>query len=82
MFLGVPVSKLRVIESMNKDVEQCKLETLQYWLNNKIDASWKEIVQALEFLDECVIATKVKQKYLWPSAGGEREGECVNYELC
>ena len=81
--MGVPMPKLKSIESTNlKEVERCKLDTLQYWLDNEIDASWKEIVQALEKSDHCVLAAKVKKKYLWPSTGGEGEGECVKYELC
>ena len=77
VLLGVPYSQLKEIELTNKNVGRCKLETLQYWLNNKIDASWKKIVRALELSNQYVLASKVKKKYLWSSIG-----ECVNYELC
>ena len=65
--LGVPVSELRKIESASgsEHVEQCKAETIQYWLDNNPDASWMKIAQALELVDELVLAAEVKWMYLW-----------------
>ena len=77
MMLNVPVSELRKIESSNPkgSVERCKIETLQYWLDNNVNASWKEVVRALEQTDQLVLAATVKQKYLWLTNSSEEDGE-------
>ena len=50
--LGVPVSQLKKIElDHQKDSDRCKLELLQYWLDNNLVPTWNEIVQALEKTD-------------------------------
>ena len=73
--LGVPVSQLRKIElDHQKDSDRCKLELLQYWLDNKLVPTWNEIVQALEKTDQLALAAQIKQDYLWPSAVSEEEG--------
>ena len=73
--LGVPVSQLRKIElDHQKDSDRCKLELLQYWLDNKLVPTWIEIVQALEKTDQLSLAAQIKQNYLWLSAVSEEEG--------
>ena len=74
--LGVPVSQLRKIElDHKKDSDRCKLELLQYWLDNKLVPTWNEIVQALEKTDQLALAAQIKHNYLWPtSAVSEEEG--------
>ena len=79
--LGVIVSELRKIESAYKgSIERCKVETIQYWLDNNADASWKEVAQALEQIDQLALAAKVKKKYLWTTC--EQEGVCVCVCVC
>ena len=52
--LGVPVSQLKKIELDHQtDSDRCKLELLQYWLDNNLGPfTWNEIVQALEKTDQ------------------------------
>ena len=74
--LGVPVSQLKKIElDHQKDSDRCKLELLQYWLDNKLVPSWNEIVQALEKTDQLALAAQIKHDYLWSSAVSEDEGK-------
>ena len=39
--LGVPVSTLNCIKSENSDVENKKIQMFQFWLQCKVDASWR-----------------------------------------
>ena len=80
--LGVPVSELRKIESahLKGSVERCKIDTVQYWLDNNADASWKVVARALDFIDKPLLAATVKQKYLWTTC--EREGVCACVCVC
>ena len=78
--LGIPVSQLRKIELHHqKDPDRCKLELLQYWLDNTLVPTWNEIVQALEKTDQLALAAQIKRDYLWSSAVSEEEGmyKCV-----
>ena len=82
-FLGVPVKQLRKIESSHLRgdfLDRCKIDMLQYWLDNNVNASWKDVARALEQIDQLVLATAVKHKYLLLTAGecGKRDGvyEC------
>ena len=68
--LGVPVSKLKKIESENpKDSDRCKLEMLQYWLDTELIPTWNEVVRTLEKTDQLVLAAEVKHGYSMPSEG-------------
>ena len=72
--LGVPVPQLRDIESNHqKDSDRCKLELLQYWLNNNLDPTWNKIVLALEKTDQLALAAQIRLDYL-PAAVTEKEG--------
>ena len=62
--LGVPVSKLNCIKSDNSDVENKKIQMFQFWLQYKVDASWKMVIQALEQNNYLVMATELSKKYL------------------
>ena len=63
--LGVPVSKLKEIESKYpNDSDRCKLEMLQYWLDTKLGPTWNEVTQALEKADQLTLAAQVKHEYL------------------
>ena len=76
--LGIPVFQLRKIESDHqKDSDRCKLELLQYWLDNTLNPTWNEIVQALEKTGQLVLAAQIKHDYLWSASITEVEGMCV-----
>ena len=63
--MGVPVKQLQKIESLHRgELERCKIDMLQYWLDNDVNASWKDVVRALEHTNQLVLAETVKQKYL------------------
>ena len=67
--LNVPVSQLRKIKSHHqKDSDRCKLELLQYWLDNALLPTWNEIVQALEQTDQLALAAQIKHDYLLSKA--------------
>lgn len=68
--LGVPVKELRKIESSHgREFERCKIDMLEYWLDNTVDASWNEVEQTLKKTNHLLLATEVKQKYLRSDQG-------------
>ena len=64
--LGVPFSKLKEIESLygQKDLERCKTEMLQYWLDNKLVPKWNEVIVAVKETDRLALAAQIKHDYL------------------
>ena len=74
VYLSVPYSQLQKINLSHhsEEIELCKVDLLQYWLNNNVSASWKDVVRALEQIDQLVLAATVKQKYL---CGDKGEGD-------
>ena len=77
--LRVPVKQLNNIESNHQGkLERCKIDMLQYWLDNNVSASWKDVARALEQTDQLVLATTVKHKYLLLTTGecDKRDGAC------
>ena len=68
-YLSVPVRELNKIQSTHTqdEVERCKLEMLQYWLDTTMIASWRDIARALEQLNMLTLAARLKSKYLWTS---------------
>ena len=75
IFLSVPVKQLQKIESLHRgEVERCKIDMLQYWLDNNVTASWKDVVRALEQTNQLVLAETVKHKYLLSTTADQ--GEC------
>ena len=76
IFLGIPVKQLQKIESSYRqgEVERCKIDMLQYWLDNNVTPSWKDVVRALEQTNQLVLAETVKHKYLLSTTVDQ--GEC------
>ena len=62
--LGIPISKLDTIKKECSDVEEQKIKMFQFWLRNKLDASWKKVIQVLEQNDHFVLAATLSEKYL------------------
>ena len=80
VYLGVPVDQLRQIKSSHQqgEIELCKVDMLQYWLDNSVSTSWKEVARALEQTKQLVLAASVKQRYLWPTTNSEGKSEsCI-----
>ena len=77
--LDIPVRQLNAIQSSNPHggVERWLVDMFEYWLNSNPDASWKDIIQALEQTDQLVLAAKVKIKYLSPPAPTTTVGKLV-----
>ena len=74
--LRVPYYQLQRIKSSHRseEIELCKVDLLQYWLDNDMSASWKAVIRALEEIDQLVLAATVKQKYL---SGDDGEGNLI-----
>ena len=80
--LGVPISQLKKIKSYHQsDIELCKIDMLQYWLDNKFVSKWSDVILALEETDQLALAAQIKHDYLWSPAVSEEEGMSV-YVLC
>ena len=63
--LGVPVNQLRKIESLHQlSIDRCKVDMLQYCLDNHVDISWARIAETLEKTDQLGLAATIRQKYL------------------
>ena len=64
--LGVPVKKLKAIklDDPHGGVENWKLEMFHFWLRLKSDASWKDVVKALELNDYGRLAARVRKTYI------------------
>ena len=62
--LGIPVSKLDSIKKESSEVEEQKVKMFQFWLQYKVDASWKIVIQALEQNDYLVLTAELSKKYL------------------
>ena len=78
--LGVPVSEPRKIELQHpKELERCKLEMLQYWLDNKLVPTWNEVVKALEETDQLVLAAQIKFDYLLSASVSDHEEGSLVY---
>ena len=74
--LDVPYTKLKEIESLfgQKDLERCKTELLQYWLDNKLVPKWNEVILALEETDQLALAARIKHDYLLSTDVRKEEG--------
>ena len=77
--LGIPVSKLDRIKKENSEVEEQKVKMFQFWINNKLDASWKIVIQVLEQNDHFVLAAELSKKYLLTTADSSNEEQGTVY---
>ena len=64
--LRLPLRQLEYIklDNANEGLEKQKICMFQFWLQFNVNASWKDIVQALEQNDFITLATNVKMKYV------------------
>ena len=73
--LDVPHSQLTKIKKSHHegDIELCKIDMFQYWLDNKLVPTWNEVIRALEETDKVTLASQIKHDYLL-SPASEEEG--------
>ena len=66
VILGVPFSTLKKIESSysQRELERCKTDMLQCWLDKKLVPKWNEVILALEETDQLALASQIKHDYL------------------
>jgi len=62
VYLGVPYHHLKKISRQCKEVELCKMEMLDYWLNN-CKASYESLVKALSLASYTNLAEKLRKKH-------------------
>ena len=72
--LGILVSELDCIKVQKPydKVESWKISMYSVWLRANADASWKQVVQALEQTSNLDLAATVKRKYLLTRDGNQR----------
>ena len=62
--LGIAVPKLDDIKNSSfNDVERCKIKLFDLWLRLNVSPSWRDIVKALEQMEENNLAEYIRQKY-------------------
>lgn len=86
-YLHVPKYKMDIIKRQRgEDVEMCKLDMLQFWLDYKTTASWRDIVSAIQELNLTTLASSLKKKYLMPDNMPEGilqlKKACISHTTC
>lgn len=66
--LDVKKATLDKIEEDKRKAEGRKLEAMDRWLKQDVDASWEKIVDALKTLKMNALAESVRAKYCSPAA--------------
>ena len=79
VMLGVPVPQLKKIKSSCQgDIELCKIDMLQYWLDNKLVPKCRsDVILALEETDQVALAAQIKHVYLSSTTDSEEEGMVI-----
>ena len=64
--LGVPVPTLREIQASNSQggVQRWKIDMFQTWLDSTPNASWENVIRALEQCGRVTLAVRLKSKYI------------------
>jgi len=64
IILGILPAKLRKIEENYRGNDRRKTETLDTWLQQTPNASWSNVVSALQQMGENTVAESVQQQYM------------------
>jgi len=64
IILGILPAKLRKIEENYPKSDRRKTETLDTWLQQTPNASWSDVVSALQQMGENTVAESVQQQYI------------------
>jgi len=75
VLLGVLPSRLKAIQASTGGVQQWKVDMFQAWLDNKLDASWGDIISVLKKLENLRLATELEKKYLVKHSQGNGQGK-------
>ena len=61
VLLGMPPSRLKAIQASKGQggVQQWKVDMFQAWLDNKLDASWKDVIGVLKKLENLRLASQM-----------------------
>ena len=62
--LGLQPHELNKVQQDNHGSDQQMLQTLDLWLRRTPDASWLNVVSALEKMGENRVATNIRRKYI------------------
>lgn len=61
--LGIPPHKLKNIEEQYPGIYRRRTETLILWLRQTPNASWGQVVNALQVMGENTLAERIRKKY-------------------
>ena len=61
--LGLEEYQLKIIECENLAVAEKLVAALDEWLRKKPDASWADVIRALEIMRENTLVEKIRKKY-------------------
>ena len=69
---GIQPDKLHAIkvDDPTAGVQQWKCEMFHLWLKSNLNASWRDVVEALKLMGENVVAETIQQKYLTSDTTG------------
>ena len=81
-YLDVPKHVLDRINTEQSNVKSCKIEMLQYWLDNTETASWSDVAGALEQTNHLRLAARLRLKYWRMPLGTIPDGVCVCVCVC
>ena len=76
-YLDVPDHVLDMINTEQSSVKGCKVEILQYWLDNTKSASWRDLATALERTNHLRLAVRLRLKYWRMPLSTVPDGVCV-----
>ena len=78
--LNVPHNKLQrtEFEYFRSGLKRCMVEMIQYWLDFP-NASWEQVVKALDIVGHSTLASTIKQQYLWDQPSCECLCSCFTY---
>lgn len=72
--LGIEMYKLKEIRDYcNGDLEMCKNRLYDLWLRQNTSPTWREVVNALELIEEKNLADRIRRLYLQHLTEGKFE---------